>query len=142
GGEAVLVTAQDVGQTSLFSIDLGSGEVFELVDEGTSSSPAMAGDQVVYLHHDLTHPAELFAVPLEGGEARALTSINAAKVEAARTGEPEQFSFAGAGGDTVYGYVVQPVDFDASKRYPVAFLIHGGPQGSFGNMFHYRWSPQ
>jgi len=38
--------------------------------------------------------------------------------------------------------VVKPVDFDPAKKYPVAFLIHGGPQGSFGNDFHYRWNPQ
>ena len=42
----------------------------------------------------------------------------------------------------MYGYLVYPVDFDAAKKYPVAFLIHGGPQGSFGNDFHYRWNPQ
>jgi dipeptidyl aminopeptidase/acylaminoacyl peptidase len=61
---------------------------------------------------------------------------------AARFGKPEQFSFKGALGETVYGYIVQPVDFDPAKKYPVAFLIHGGPQGSFGNDFHYRWNPQ
>jgi dipeptidyl aminopeptidase/acylaminoacyl peptidase len=37
---------------------------------------------------------------------------------------------------------VKPANFDASRKYPVAFLIHGGPQGSFGNNFHYRWNPQ
>jgi len=42
----------------------------------------------------------------------------------------------------VHGYLVRPVGFDPSKKYPVAFLIHGGPQGSFGNLFHYRWNPQ
>jgi dipeptidyl aminopeptidase/acylaminoacyl peptidase len=42
----------------------------------------------------------------------------------------------------VYGYLVKPVDFDPARRYPVAFLVHGGPQGSFGNDFHYRWNPQ
>ena len=61
---------------------------------------------------------------------------------AARFGKPEQFTFTGAKGDTVHGYLVHPVDFDPAKKYPVAFLIHGGPQGSFGNDFHYRWNPQ
>ena len=42
----------------------------------------------------------------------------------------------------MYGYIVKPVDFDPAKKYPVAFLIHGGPQGTFGNDFHYRWNPQ
>ncbi|GAH28676.1 unnamed protein product, partial [marine sediment metagenome] len=54
----------------------------------------------------------------------------------------EQFSFKGSNDEDVYCYVVKPVDFDPNQNYPVAFLIHGGPQGSFGNMFHYRWNPQ
>ena len=47
-------------------------------------------------------------------------------------GEPEQFTFTGANGDTVYGYVMKPAKFDARKRYPVAFFVHGGPQVSLG----------
>jgi dipeptidyl aminopeptidase/acylaminoacyl peptidase len=51
-------------------------------------------------------------------------------------------SFRGAAGDTVFAWIVEPIDFDPGKKYPVAFLVHGGPQGSFGNDFHYRWNPQ
>jgi dipeptidyl aminopeptidase/acylaminoacyl peptidase len=141
-GKSLIVSAQNVGQKSLFTISLHDGRVQELVGAGTSSSPVPAGDRIVYLNHDLTRPAELFSIPLAGGEPQALTSLNATKVELAHTGRPEQFSFVGAEGDTVYGYLVHPVDFDPAQRYPVAFLIHGGPQGSFGNMFHYRWNPQ
>src|SRR6185436_9630419 len=75
-------------------------------------------------------------------KAGSLTDLNAEKVRAARFGEYEPFSFPGAKGDTVHGFLVKPVDFDASKKYPVAFLIHGGPQGTFGDHFHYRWNPQ
>jgi dipeptidyl aminopeptidase/acylaminoacyl peptidase len=42
----------------------------------------------------------------------------------------------------VHGYVVKPHDYVEGKKYPVAFLIHGGPQGSFGNGWSYRWNPQ
>ena len=59
-----------------------------------------------------------------------------------RLGDAEQFSFPGWNNETVHGYVVKPAGFEAGKKYPVAFLIHGGPQGSFGNHFHYRWNPQ
>ena len=55
-------------------------------------------------------------------------------------GEVERLQFTGAGGDTVYGWTIKPADFQPGKRYPVAFLIHGGPQGSFDNHFHYRWN--
>jgi dipeptidyl aminopeptidase/acylaminoacyl peptidase len=81
-------------------------------------------------------------VARDGSDERAVTRLNQAKVAAARFGKPEQFSFPGALGETVHGWIVHPVDFDPAKKYPVAFLIHGGPQGSFGNDFHYRWNPQ
>src|SRR3546814_20437643 len=57
-------------------------------------------------------------------------------------GSFEQFSFEGYDDDTVYGYVVKPWNYQAGKKYPVAFLIHGGPQGSFGNGWSTRWNPQ
>ena len=57
-------------------------------------------------------------------------------------GEALPLEFVGANKDTVRGLVVKPVDFDPGKKYPVAFLIHGGPQGSFGNRWNFRWNPQ
>jgi dipeptidyl aminopeptidase/acylaminoacyl peptidase len=97
---------------------------------------------VVYAFDTLRSPVELWIRDLAGGSARAITHFNDARVAAARMGEYEQFSFAGAAGETVHGYLVKPVDFEPSRRYPVAFLIHGGPQGSFGDHFHYRWNPE
>ncbi|MFQ6114668.1 MAG: S9 family peptidase, partial [bacterium] len=85
---------------------------------------------------------ELYSVKTNGTDVRAITRINGEKVAAARMGDYEQFTFKGWNDETVYCYVVKPADFDPSKNYPVAFLIHGGPQGSFGNDFHYRWNPQ
>ncbi len=87
-------------------------------------------------------PAEIYSARPDGTDARSVTRINASRIASARLGEPEQFTFKGWNNETVHGYIVKPVDFDPGKRYPVAFLIHGGPQGSFGNDFHYRWNPQ
>ena len=53
-----------------------------------------------------------------------------------------EFSFAGANGETVYGHVMKPWNAVPGAKYPVAFLVHGGPQGSFGNSWSYRWNPQ
>lgn len=44
--------------------------------------------------------------------------------------------------ETVHGNIIKPVDFKPEKKYPVALLIHGGPENSFSNKFHYRWNPQ
>jgi dipeptidyl aminopeptidase/acylaminoacyl peptidase len=141
-GRTIYTAAENVGSTSLFAIDVASGAVRTLVDKGTNAGPQVAGGQLVFQRDTLRSPVELFAVPAAGGAPRALTALNAARVAAARMGEYEQFSFTGAHGDTVHGYVVKPADFEAGRTYPVAFLIHGGPQGSFGDHFHYRWNPQ
>jgi dipeptidyl aminopeptidase/acylaminoacyl peptidase len=52
------------------------------------------------------------------------------------------FGFPGAHGDKVEGFLVKPPNFDPSKKYPVKFLIHGGPQGAWGDDWSYRWNPE
>jgi dipeptidyl aminopeptidase/acylaminoacyl peptidase len=141
-GEALYVTAPNLGQTSLFAVDARTGDGCIIVKDGTISSPAPAGDRIVFEMNNLKSPVEIYSAKPDGSDRQAVTALNAEKVAAARTGDYEQFTFNGWKNETVYGYVVKPVDFDSSKIYPVAFLIHGGPQGSFGNNFHYRWNPQ
>jgi dipeptidyl aminopeptidase/acylaminoacyl peptidase len=137
---AIFATADDTGRHPLFSIDAGSGKVTTLFDKGTSNDPNVAGDRVVFVHDDLEHPGELWTVDARGGHPRAITHLNDAKVAKVTWGEAEQFSFAGAKGDKVYGWLVKPPGLAPGARVPVAFLIHGGPQGSFGDHFHYRWN--
>jgi dipeptidyl aminopeptidase/acylaminoacyl peptidase len=141
-GNSLLATADHLGQRSLFSIDFASGQPRLLVEQGTVVSPCLLGDRILFGLNHLGSPTELFSIRPDGTDRQRVTDINAEQVAAARMGRFEQFTFVGAGGEQVYAYVVKPVDFDPGKKYPVAFLIHGGPQGSFGNMFHYRWNPQ
>jgi dipeptidyl aminopeptidase/acylaminoacyl peptidase len=142
-GKELLCTAEHLGQSAVFAVDVASGKARIVVGEGTCSDPqACAAGRVLYGMNSLQGPTEFYTAPAGGGATSRVTHINDARVAAARFGKPERFSFKGAKGDTVYGYIVYPVDFDPAKKYPVAFLIHGGPQGSFGNDFHYRWNPQ
>ena len=141
-GKTIYVTAGDTGEVRLFAVDVASGAVRKIVDGGHVRSPAVAGDLLVYGRDDLRSPVDLYARPLAGGAERRLTNVNRERLSAVRTGEYEQFSFAGWNGATVYAYLVKPVDFDPARTYPIAFLVHGGPQGSFDNDFHYRWNPQ
>lgn len=141
-GRTVYATAGNLAQVSLFGIDARSGDVTTIVRDGTLRSPQTAGRRIIFGMDNLRSPVELYSVDANGKNLRTLTAINADKIAATRMGEYEQFSFKGWNGETVYCYVVKPADFDATKKYPVAFLIHGGPQGSFGNDFHYRWNPQ
>ncbi|MHC4476606.1 MAG: S9 family peptidase [Planctomycetota bacterium] len=141
-GKTIYATAGNVGQKSLFAVDVKTGKVRTVVRDGYVGYFAAAGDRITYGLSDLQSPVELYSVRPDGSSVKPITRINAAKIAAARMGAYEQFSFEGWNDETVYGYAVKPADFDADKKYPVAFLIHGGPQGSFSNRFHYRWNPQ
>jgi dipeptidyl aminopeptidase/acylaminoacyl peptidase len=141
-GRTLYATADNLGNHSLFAVEVATGRVTTLLEKGTAGSPAQAGSRLVVALDTLRSPVELWTMERTGSAPRQLTHFNDEKVAAARMGAYEQFAFPGAKGDTVYGFLVKPADFDPSKKYPVAFLIHGGPQGSFGDHFHYRWNPQ
>ncbi|MGD2111277.1 MAG: S9 family peptidase [Phycisphaerae bacterium] len=148
-GTTIYAVADNIGQRSLFAVDVNSGEVRTLVRDGKAGTPLAASlsgepadEHIVFglCHH--RSPVELHTVRPDGSDLKRITSINDKHLASVRMGDSEQFAFPGWNEEEVYAYVVKPVDFDASKTYPVAFLIHGGPQGSFGNDFHYRWNPQ
>ncbi len=142
-GKTLFVTAEDLGQGAVFSVDVASGELKKLYGNGNVSELGLGASALVVAHDSLKSSSDLFALSFDGqGGLKRLTDVNADAFARFELGEPEQFSFKGWNGETVYGYVVKPVGFSAKKKYPLAFLIHGGPQGSFGNHWHYRWNPQ
>jgi len=141
-GKTIYATAANLGQDSLFAVDVETGSVSIVVRDGRVTSPDISEDRIVFGLDDLCSPVELHSVKTNGTDVRKITEINSKKLSAVRMGEYEQFAFKGWNDETVYCYVVKPVDFEPGRKYPVAFLIHGGPQGSFGNHFHYRWNPQ
>jgi len=140
--KTIYATAANTGQKSLFAINVKTGKARTVVQYGSVSSPNVASDRIIYALNNLRCPVELYSIKPDGSDVSKITEINAEKLAAIRMGEYKQFAFAGWNDEMVYCYVVKPVDFDPDKKYPVAFLIHGGPQGSFGNTFHYRWNPQ
>ncbi len=141
-GKTIYASSDNVGQHSIFAIDVASGAARVVVDKGTNENPRVAGDRLVFARDTLKQPAELFTVRLDGSELHQITHFNDARVKNVAWGDYEQFTFKGAKGDIVYGYAVKPAGFVAGTKYPIAFLIHGGPQGSFGDHFHYRWNPE
>lgn len=141
-GATLYTTAGDVGTVGLFAIDVASAAVKKLVGDGHVRSPGLAGERLIFGRDDLRSPVDLYAVRPDGSQLERLTEVNAEALSNVLLGQYEQFSFAGWNGETVYGYLVKPAAFEEGRKYPVAFLIHGGPQGSFDNDFHYRWNPQ
>lgn len=142
GEKFLYTTAADLGEHRLFRIRLADGKVERLVRGGSVGGFSLGADRLVFARDSLRSPAQLFAARVDGRRARQLTRHNEERLAGVRMGEFQQFRFAGWNGETVHGYVVKPWNFQRGKRYPVAFIVHGGPQGSMGNSFHYRWNPQ
>jgi dipeptidyl aminopeptidase/acylaminoacyl peptidase len=149
-GGGLVVTAEDQGRDRIFLVDAaggaagqGDGRVTPLPPGGSDSAVSVArGDRLVFLRQSMMAPAEIHTSRLDGRDLRALTSVNAARLAALRLSTPEEFWFTGAGGDRVHGWLLRPSGLEAGRRYPIAFLVHGGPQGAWLDQFHYRWNPQ
>lgn len=144
-GKALLINAEDLGQHRLFSMDAASGKVVAMTGAGAVGEFDVVRDTVVYSQANLASGAQLFklkADAVEPAKPQQLTTQNAAALADVRFGEYEQFTFPGANGDTVHGYVMKPWNAAPGVKYPVAFIVHGGPQGSMSNSWSYRWNPQ
>lgn len=100
------------------------------------------GRSLIYTEQSGSSPVEIFrAMPNEGAPV-ALTRLNDGLLARHGLQRYEEFTVAGAEGAQVHGFLVKPPGFDPGKRYPVLMLIHGGPQGAWGESFSYRWNPQ
>ena len=139
-GRTLYTAADEAGEHRLFAVDIASGRVKTVAAGGTIGDFSLAGAAVVFARASFKAPGDLFI--LEHGTERRVTQLNAARLKDVAFGDYQAFSFKGWNGDSVHGYVVKPVGFEPGRRYPVAFLIHGGPQESWTNDFHYRWNPQ
>jgi dipeptidyl aminopeptidase/acylaminoacyl peptidase len=141
-GKALLATVDELGQHPLYRIDPKSGAPTRLVAEGQVDDFTATRDKVIYVHATLAGPGDLHVIGLGGGAPQRLTDVNQALLAERAMSPYEQFSFKGWNDETVYGYLMKPYGFEPGKSYPLAFLVHGGPQGSFGNEWSYRWNAQ
>ncbi|MFC7301285.1 alpha/beta hydrolase family protein [Cognatiluteimonas weifangensis] len=141
-GKTLYATAQDLGQHPLFAVDIAGGTATRALGDGSIGDFAIAGPTAVFTRNSMRSGAQVFVGGLDGAPERAITPSAGEMLPDVKWGEYEQFSFPGWNDETVHGYVVKPWNFEAGKTYPVAFLIHGGPQGSFGDGWSYRWNPQ
>jgi dipeptidyl aminopeptidase/acylaminoacyl peptidase len=141
-GASIYTSADDLGQHPLFKVDIASGDVAQVVGEGTVHAPVLAGTTLAFTRNSLTSGDQLFVSDPQGQGLRAITRSAGEVLPEVKFGQAEQFEFKGWNNEVVRGYVVKPWNYEEDKTYPVAFLIHGGPQGSFGNGWSYRWNPQ
>ena len=107
-----------------------------------TSVQAIKGGGLVYLRGNASAPNEVYKADRDGHNQRQLTRHNEPLTSRLDLANPEAFTFKGADGDDVQGWLVRPPGFDPSKKYPTLLLIHGGPQGAWHDEWSARWNYQ
>ncbi|MBD3335191.1 MAG: prolyl oligopeptidase family serine peptidase [Candidatus Eisenbacteria bacterium] len=155
----VLYLAAEVeARTAFFSLDLhraikkpGSVQPLELTRGGTFTGPRPAGERMFTAASSLTEPPEVVSFDRDGSGRAFLTAFTRPVLKELALGSVEEISFIGAEDDLVQMFLVHPpaqsrrkesAKPGQHKRLPLVHMIHGGPHGAFGDVWHWRWNAQ
>ncbi len=143
--KSLYISAQDILDHPIYSISVKGGTPKRITKDGNANNVQTLSDgSIIYTKNDINAPNEIFHYNEKTGEKK-LTSINDALLTTIDKVNVQRFDFAGAGGAQVWGQIIKPTAHPkiiAGEKLPVAFLVHGGPQGSFGNSWSFRWNPK
>lgn len=129
---------------SIFKIEIATGKYNVLIGKHDNLGLALSGDgkNIFFKQQRSNLPFEIFSINTNRGDEKQITFINKDLLSQLEMNEIESFWSKGANGAKVQSFIVKPPFFDPNKKYPMIFLIHGGPQGHWSDDFHYRWNTQ
>jgi len=143
--KTIFFTAENETLSPLYAIAAQAGaSPQKLIAEGFNSGISVSADgkTLVFERSSLTMPAEVFAANSDGTNARQLSHQNDALLATLQMNAPETFWFDAADGTKIQAMMIRPPNFDATKKYPLLVLLHGGPQTMWSNAWGYRWNAQ
>ncbi len=140
--------ADDQGYRSIYKVTLSGkingAKVEQITHKMNCSSLTIApdGKTLIFEKQTIRDPSEVWKMDADGKNLKQITTTNDAKLAGIEMNPWEEFWFKGAGGANVEGFLLKPPFFDPAKKYPMVYLIHGGPQGQWEDEMHYRWNAQ
>ncbi|MDF1596525.1 MAG: S9 family peptidase [Acidimicrobiia bacterium] len=139
----LVITAEEAGQVALYRIGFEGGTPDVIARSGTLTNPVPLSDGSIYARHQsLSQPPEIVRIDGADGSLNRVTHFTDEILVGLTLGATEEMTIQGADGDDVQVLIVFPPDFDPARRMPLVHLIHGGPHGTFGDMWHFRWNAQ
>ena len=142
----VYFTAEDGGNEKLYSTRIGGGKVQTMfgVEKGSYTNltiPARTEKLSMFANWEsASSPGEIALIAPQNGNALVLTKFNYARASQLDLPAIESFWFTSSRGKRIHSFVVRPPGFDASKKYPLFAVIHGGPHGMWRDQFFVRWN--
>jgi dipeptidyl aminopeptidase/acylaminoacyl peptidase len=140
--KSIFYTAANEIYNSIYNINIETKENKLLIKEVNASELNIVGDKLIFKAQKSTLPYEIFSANIDGSKIKQITSINASLLAELEMNDVETFWSDGPENAKVQSMILKPPFFDSSKKYPLIFLIHGGPQGHWTEDFHYRWNLQ
>jgi dipeptidyl aminopeptidase/acylaminoacyl peptidase len=141
----IFFTAEDRGRQGIQMIPARGGSS-RIIISGPNTLDDIAftadGKTMIYNGQSGSAPSEIYRASAAGGAPVALTHLNDELLAKYELKPLEEFSVDGAEKARVQSFVVKPYNFQTGRKYPVLFLIHGGPQGAWGESWTYRWNAQ
>jgi dipeptidyl aminopeptidase/acylaminoacyl peptidase len=128
---------------SVYRLPVGGGTPTRVTQGTYDSGLAVSqdGHTLVVARQGADRPVDLHVLDARGRVVRRLTRENEALLSQLSLQPAEPFWFTGAEGTRVQGFLVKPPGFDPARKYPVVYLVHGGPQGVWADSWSYRWNP-
>lgn len=136
--------AEEKGNKPLWSVSIKGNDVKKIVDNAVNGDLNISsnGKLLVFGHQSFTRPVEIYTSSSEGKNFIQLTHVNDELFSQLTFTEPEYVWFTGANGTKVQMWIAKPSTFDKTKKYPLVYWVHGGPQTAFLNSWSYRWNSQ
>jgi len=143
-GSTIYFTAGDRGKSPVFKIPFAGGVPQKVLPNVFVSNLRITpdGKAFVFASSSMAAPAEIYTSNADGTGLTALTSVNSQLMSRANLKRAEEVEWTGALGKKIHGYIIKPTNFDASRKYPLLVLIHGGPQSAWNDNWGYRWNPE
>jgi dipeptidyl aminopeptidase/acylaminoacyl peptidase len=138
-------TAEDRGREPIYTVPATGGGVRIVVHGDAHHGDVQLtpdGKSMIYSGHSGSHPVAIFQGFSSGGQPIQLTRLNDDVLSEFAVSRMEEVSYQTTDGSRIAGFVVKPPGFELGRSYPLLLLIHGGPQGAWGESWSYRWNPQ
>jgi dipeptidyl aminopeptidase/acylaminoacyl peptidase len=141
-GKGLVLRVEERGAHHLDRLDLGTGSRTRIVTGGVNSDMRVTarGDRVVFVRQTATFPPAIFAVGLDGTGLRQLSPQNRTALATLDLAPLDSIGFVGALGDSVHGWLLKPPGFEPGRKYPLIYIVHGGPQVAMLDAWSARWN--
>ena len=140
-GNSIFASIEDQGVDRAIQISIEKGGYAYLIggDAGSVTGLSVAGNTIAYTYQHLAAPAEVYV--WNAGKSIPISKANDASLAKLDLPKPEVFWTKSSRGKMIRSVILRPAGFDASKKYPLFVLMHGGPAISFKDAFNFRWNP-